>query len=176
MTEQSMLPMLIQVFAGFTKLDGRVEQDEMDSILGFLRYDYPETVYTELRQLFIDALGQKQDLEAIAETLGRDLADRGKGSSRGAALRSHQPGWNRKREPDHFLSIHDFDGGRDSEAVNIVYQLNTSDLDSLTRIGSETPEESIGNHDEEHRLETVIFSSGKLGDVPVIAISQEIRR
>ena len=52
-TEESMLPMLIEVFAGFTKLDGRAVEAEIDSILGFLRYDFPETVYTELKQLFV---------------------------------------------------------------------------------------------------------------------------
>ncbi|NNE91143.1 MAG: TerB family tellurite resistance protein, partial [Verrucomicrobiales bacterium] len=72
-TEQSMLPVLIQVFAGFTKLDGQVNESEIDSILGFLRYDYPETVYSELRELYIQALGQSQNLDAIAEDLASTL-------------------------------------------------------------------------------------------------------
>jgi len=60
-TEQTMLPVLIQVFAGFTKLDGRVDEADIDSILGFLRYDYPETVYTELRELYSGALSELHD-------------------------------------------------------------------------------------------------------------------
>ena len=71
-TGQTMLPVLIQVFAGFTKLDGRVDEGDIDSILGFLRYDYPETVYSELRQLYSKALREPQNLDQIA----RDLAGR----------------------------------------------------------------------------------------------------
>ncbi|MCG8600206.1 MAG: TerB family tellurite resistance protein [Verrucomicrobiales bacterium] len=74
-TEESMLPMLIEVFAGFTKLDGQVVEAEIDSILGFLRYDFPETVYTELRQLFMRSLRQRQDLEAIATNLADKLTN-----------------------------------------------------------------------------------------------------
>jgi hypothetical protein len=47
-----MLPVLIQVLASFTKADGVLLEEEIDSSLGFLRYDYPEAVYSELRQLF----------------------------------------------------------------------------------------------------------------------------
>jgi len=72
-TEESMLPTLIEVFAGFTKLDGQVNEAEIDSILGFLRYDFPETVYTELRQHFMNSLRRRQDLEAIAESLAGQL-------------------------------------------------------------------------------------------------------
>src|SRR5690606_38478519 len=60
-TEESMLPMLIEVFAGFTKLDGRAVEAEIDSILGCLRYDFPETVYTVLEQLFVRSLRRRQD-------------------------------------------------------------------------------------------------------------------
>ena len=51
-----MLPVLIQVLASFTKADGVLLEEEIDSSLGFLRYDYPEAVYSELRQLFRQAL------------------------------------------------------------------------------------------------------------------------
>src|SRR5881275_3316973 len=52
----NMLPVLIQVLASFTKADGVLLEEEIDSSLGFLRYDYPEAVYSELRQLFRQAL------------------------------------------------------------------------------------------------------------------------
>src|SRR5438067_297903 len=45
----NMLPVLIQVLASFTKADGVLLEEEIDSSLGFLRYDYPEAVYFELR-------------------------------------------------------------------------------------------------------------------------------
>jgi hypothetical protein len=41
-----MLPVLIQVLASFTKADGVLLEEEIDSSLGFLRYDYPEAVYS----------------------------------------------------------------------------------------------------------------------------------
>ena len=44
----NLLPLLIQVLE-LTKADGIIMEEEIDSSLGFLRYDYPETVYSELR-------------------------------------------------------------------------------------------------------------------------------
>src|SRR4026208_2154301 len=73
----NMLPVLIQVLASFTKADGVLLEEEIDSSLGFLRYDYPEAVYSELRQLFRQALYEQQDLSAMAQKLGAQLsADR----------------------------------------------------------------------------------------------------
>src|SRR5467141_5148057 len=66
----NLLPLLIQVLASFTKADGVLLEEEIDSSLGFLRYDYPETVYSELRQLFRQALYEQQDLAAMAQNLG----------------------------------------------------------------------------------------------------------
>ena len=40
------------MLASFSKADGVLLEEEIDSSLGFLRYDYPEAVYSELRQLF----------------------------------------------------------------------------------------------------------------------------
>lgn len=69
-----MLPVLIQVLASFTKADGVLLEEEIDSSLGFLRYDYPEAVYSELRQLFRQALYEQQDLAAMAQKLGLQLS------------------------------------------------------------------------------------------------------
>ncbi len=157
-----MLPMLIQVFAGFTKLDGRVDSGEIDSILGFLRYDYPETVYTELRGLFAEALRQKQNLDAIATDLGRTMPVEEKillgmqlyvlisraGIAKDSLIKFYQ-----------FMTSM----GVASEAVNIVYQLNTSDLESIDQ--PEEAPETPG--DDEHRLESVVFSSAERGDVRI---------
>ena len=65
----NLLPTLIQVLAAFTRVDGEMLEEEIDSSLGFLRYDYPEAVYSELRRLFRQALEQQQDLGAIAISL-----------------------------------------------------------------------------------------------------------
>ncbi|MDF1815390.1 MAG: ATP-binding cassette domain-containing protein [Verrucomicrobiales bacterium] len=164
-TEQSMLPMLIQVFAGFTKLDGRVESGEVDSILGFLRYDYPETVYSELRQLFIGALGESQDLEAIATKLNRDLPIEEK------VLLGVQLYVLISRagiEKENLITFYQFmtSMGVASEAVNIVYQLNTSELGNFS--GIVASDSGDGTPTDDHRLETVIFSSTTKGDVSIV--------
>lgn len=70
---QSNLPDLIHVFAAFTRVDGGIDEDEVDSILGFLRYDYPESVYGELRVRYVQALRENQDLEAMADGLAQRL-------------------------------------------------------------------------------------------------------
>src|ERR1700704_527578 len=69
----NLLPLLIQVLASFSKADGVLLEEEIDSSLGFLRYDYPEAVYSELRQLFRQALYEQQDLSAMAQKLGAQL-------------------------------------------------------------------------------------------------------
>lgn len=71
--EASLLPLLIQVLAGFSKYDGQVIEEEVDSALGLLRHEYPEAVYSDLRAKFRDALGQQQDLNAMAVRLAREL-------------------------------------------------------------------------------------------------------
>ncbi len=59
----NLLPLLIQVLAAFSKTAGNEAlEEEIDSSLGFLRYDYPEAVYSDLRKLFRQALNEQQDL------------------------------------------------------------------------------------------------------------------
>src|SRR3954468_10827072 len=70
----NLLPLLIQVLAGFSKADGVLLEEEIDSSLGFLRYDYPEAVYSELRALFRQALYEQQDLGAMAQKLSTQLS------------------------------------------------------------------------------------------------------
>jgi len=149
-----MLPFLIQVFAGFTKLDGRVNEAEIDSILGFLRYDYPETVYSELRQLYIGALREAQDLDEIAQDLAKRLPVEEK-ILLGVQLyvlisRAGLP-------KENLITFYQFMTtlGVASEAINIVYQLNTRE--------SGDPEEAI--NEGEQPLETITIARRKPADV-----------
>ncbi len=68
-TPQPLLPMLIRVYAGFTKLDGDANEEEIESSLAFMRHDYPEAVYSELLTHYRDALREPQDLDSIADHL-----------------------------------------------------------------------------------------------------------
>ena len=70
----NLLPLLIRVLACFSKLDGRILEEEIDSILGFLRHDYPETVYSELRKQFRQALNEQPDLDSMAGKLNAELS------------------------------------------------------------------------------------------------------
>ena len=88
----NLLPLLIQVLASFSKADGVLLEEEIDSSLGFLRYDYPEAVYSELRQLFRQALYEQQDLSAMAQKLSVAAEHRAQDHARRAALRSDLAG------------------------------------------------------------------------------------
>ena len=70
----NLLPLLIQVLAAFTKADGEIAEEEIDSSLGFLRNDYPEAVYSELRKLFRQALNEQHDLMAMGAKLSAQLS------------------------------------------------------------------------------------------------------
>lgn len=72
--EQNLLPLLVQVLAAFAKAEGEIDEEEIDSALGFLRHDNPEAVYSELRRQFREALGQQQDVNAMGERLGQSLS------------------------------------------------------------------------------------------------------
>jgi len=169
-TEESMLPMLIEVFAGFTKLDGRVVEAEIDSILGFLRYDFPETVYAELKQLFIRSLRRRQDLEAIASDLSGKLPFEDK-VLLGVQLyvlisRAGLP-------KENLITFYQFMTtlGVASEAINIVYQLNTSELSQLSKSESLSTDSRGGS--DSHRLESLVLSTGELGDITIATSDDE---
>lgn len=168
-TEESMLPMLIEVFAGFTKLDGRAVEAEIDSILGFLRYDFPETVYTELKQLFVRSLRRRQDLDAIASNLAGTLPLEDK-VLLGVQLyvlisRAGLP-------KENLITFYQFMTtlGVASEAINIVYQLNTSELSQL---GSGGGLDGRGGSGENHRLESLILSTKEPADVTIATAEDE---
>src|SRR4051794_27902646 len=72
-TFHTMLSVLMGVVAGFSKIDGEVAEEEIDSSLGFMRYDYPEAIYSELRRIYFEALQKHQDVSARARDLARTL-------------------------------------------------------------------------------------------------------
>src|ERR1700716_3701018 len=122
----NLLPLLIQVLASFSKADGVLLEEEIDSSLGFLRYDYPEAVYSELRQLFRQALYEEQDLAAMAQKLGAQLsADRK--IMLGVQLYDliSQAGLKQEQVVAFYSFMSQL--GMAAQAIDIVYQLNASE-------------------------------------------------
>src|SRR5258708_28608326 len=122
----NLLPLLIQVLASFSKADGVLLEEEIDSSLGFLRYDYPEAVYSELRQLFRQALYEQQDLGAMAQKLSVQLsADRK--IMLGVQLYDliSQAGLKQEQVGQFYSFMSQL--GMAADAVDILYQLNASE-------------------------------------------------
>ncbi len=69
-----LLPIIIRVYAGFSTLDGGASEEEIESSLGFMRHDYPESMYSQLRELYSEALRQPQDLQSMAADLAGQLS------------------------------------------------------------------------------------------------------
>src|SRR6201986_293422 len=122
----NLLPLLIQVLASFTKADGVIMEEEIDSSLGFLRYDYPEAVYSELRQLFRQALYEQQDLAAMAQNLGLQLSTERK-IMLGVQLYDliSQAGLKQEQVVQFYSFMSQL--GMAAQAIDIVYQLNASE-------------------------------------------------
>lgn len=123
-TANSMLPVLIKVFAGFSKVDGQIDEHDIDSSLGFLRYDYPKAVYSELRELYSQALKQSQNLEEIAAELA-DVLSRDQKVLLGVQLYvliSRGVQLHREQLVDFYLFMTTL--GVASEAIDLVYQLS----------------------------------------------------
>nr|MDQ2868809.1 ATP-binding cassette domain-containing protein [Verrucomicrobiota bacterium] len=122
----NLLPLLIQVLASFSKADGVLLEEEIDSSLGFLRYDYPEAVYSQLRQLFRQALYEQQDLGAMAQKLAAQLsADRK--IMLGVQLYDliSQAGLKQEQVVQFYSFMSQL--GMAAQAIDIVYQLNASE-------------------------------------------------
>src|ERR1041384_1244982 len=148
----NLLPVLIQVLASFTKADGVLLEEEIDSSLGFLRYDYPEAVYSELRQLFRQALYEQQDLAAMAQKLSSQL-----GTDRKIMLGVQlydlisQAGLKQEQVVAFYSFMSQL--GMAAQAIDIVYQLNASeDSDQQVYQRGASPLEAIsfggnGNYD-----------------------------
>lgn len=141
----SMLPVLMEVFAGFSNLDSIVVEEEIDSILGFLRYDYPEAIYSELRRIYFEALQKEHDLSARARELNKTLSNEQK-ILLGVQLyllisRSEN---SRQQLVEYYLFMTNL--GIAAQAIDIVYQLNTEERpsdDQDPRIKSAQPFENI---------------------------------
>jgi ABC transport system ATP-binding/permease protein len=139
----NLLPLLIQVLASFSKADGVLLEEEIDSSLGFLRYDYPETVYSELRQLFRQALYEQQDLSAMAQKLGAQLSTERK-IMLGVQLYDliSQAGLKQEQVVAFYSFMSQL--GMAAQAIDIVYQLNASeDSDSSIYQRGASPLESL---------------------------------
>src|SRR4051794_28057433 len=121
----NLLPLLIQVLAAFSKVDGVVLEEEIDSSLGFLRYDYPEAVYSELRKLFRQALNEQQDLMEMAQKLAIEL-----GPDRKIMLgvQLYDLITKTQSKPEQITKFYAFMSqlGMAAQAIDIVYQLNAS--------------------------------------------------
>ncbi len=122
----NLLPRLIQVLAAFSKNDGQVLEEEIDSSLGFLRYDYPEAVYSELRKLFRQALNEQQDLSAMALKLAGQLTNERK-IMLGVQLYDliSKAGMDQKQVVSYYGFMAQL--GMAAQAIDIVYQLNAAD-------------------------------------------------
>lgn len=125
-TANTMLPVLMEVFAGFSKIDGAVMEEEIDSSLGFMRYDYPEAIYSELRRIYFDALQKHQDLSARARELSKTLTMEQK-VLLGVQLyllisRSDN---SRQQLVEFYLFMTNL--GIAAQAIDIVYQLNAEE-------------------------------------------------
>src|SRR3954453_21647925 len=139
----NLLPLLIQVLASFSKADGVLLEEEIDSSLGFLRYDYPEAVYSELRQLFRQALYEQQDLGAMAQKLSEKL-----GADRKIMLGVQlydlisQAGLKQEQVVAFYSFMSQL--GMAAQAIDIVYQLNASeDADASIYQRGASPLESV---------------------------------
>src|SRR6267143_1403109 len=122
----NLLPLLIQVLASFSKADGVLLEEEIDSSLGFLRYDYPEAVYSELRQLFRQALYEQQDLTAMAQKLSVQLSTERK-IMLGVQLYDliSQAGLKQEQVVQFYSFMSQLVMA--AQAIDIVYQLNASE-------------------------------------------------
>lgn len=162
-TRNTMLPVLIEVFAGFSKIDGEVEEEEIDSSLGYLRYDYPEAIYSELRRLYSEALSKEQDLTTRAKELAKTLSMEQK-ILLGVQLYlliSHSTS-NRRQMVEFYLFMTNL--GIAAQAIDIVYQLNAGDKPAQD-------EQFIGKGTQP--LETLRIASQKPCDVLLRSISGE---
>ena len=152
---RNLLPLLIQVLAGFSKVDGRYLEEEIDSSLGFLRYDYPEAVYSELRSHFRKALDEPQDLSGMAKRLAQEL-----GQDRKIMLGVQLYDLIAKAgmQQEQVIAYYSFMSqlGMAAQAIDIVYQLNVADAadDSVYQRGTSP-------------LESIVFGDSPTSDVPI---------
>ncbi|MFO1482020.1 MAG: ABC transporter permease [Verrucomicrobiaceae bacterium] len=159
-TENTMLPVLIEVFAAFSKLDGNIEEEEVESSLGYLRYDYPEAIYADVRRLYFEALQKPQDLTKRAKELGLKLSQEQKvllGVQLYLLISRAQH--NQRQMVEFYLFMTNL--GIAAQAIDIVYQLNA---------GDRPPEEGFASKSGQ-MLETLRIGSTKNCDVLLRSLS-----
>ena len=160
----NLLPLLIQVLAAFSKGGAEVLEEEIDSSLGFLRHDFPEAVYSELRKLFRHALQEQHDLGAMAQKLAAQL-DTDQKIMLGVQLYDliARAGMDRRQLVEFYSFMTQL--GMAAQAIDIVYQLSSSD----------TPDSSV--YQSGHSpLESVSFgASGKKEDVVLKSLHNDER-
>src|SRR5438552_12085268 len=159
----NMLPVLIQVLASFTKADGVLLEEEIDSSLGFLRYDYPEAVYSELRGLFQKALNEPQDLAHMAKRLAEEMPQDRK-IMLGVQLYDliAKAGMQQEQVIAYYSFMSQL--GMAAQAIDIVYQLNAS----------ESADPSIYQKGTSP-LESIVFGSGSTADVQLKELGRDER-
>jgi len=159
----NLLPLLIQVLASFSKADGVLLEEEIDSSLGFLRYDYPEAVYSELRKLFRQALYEQQNLGAMAQKLAAQLSTERK-IMLGVQLYDliSQAGLKQEQVVAFYSFMSQL--GMAAQAIDIVYQLNASeDSDPSVFQRGASP------------LESVSFGNNGMSDVVLKSLNETDR-
>jgi hypothetical protein len=119
------LPLLIQVLATFMSTDGVILEEDIDSSLDFLRHDYPEASYSELRQLFRQTLYEQQNLAVMAQTVGAQLSPERK-FMLGVQLYDVISRAGLKQE--RVVALYSFMSqiGMATELIDIVYKINAS--------------------------------------------------
>lgn len=153
--ENNMLPLLIKVYACFAKSDGIIADEEVDYTLDFLRYDYPESFYSELASSYRKELSNAHNIDDIAKNLSSHLSDEEKILlgvqlyvliSR-TGLTEDKLGFFRK-----FMT----DMGVVNQAINFVYQLRSDELKI---------ENKSNFNNKKSILEVLTFGNNKKNDV-----------
>lgn len=155
---------LIRVFAGFSKAEGAVLEDDIDSTLGFLRHDFTEAIYSELQEIFSKVLREAQDLDQIAQELAQQLSLEEK-ILLGVQLYVLISRAEAKQEQ--LVSFYRFmtNLGVASEAIDIVYQLDRDGASS-----KKPSDKTIASP-----LEAIQVASAKPADLILRALSPESR-
>ncbi|GAA5132362.1 hypothetical protein GCM10023213_00390 [Prosthecobacter algae] len=161
-TRNSMLPVLIEVFAGFSKLDGEVEEEEIESSLGYLRYDYSGAIYADMRRLYFEALQQPQDLAQRAKELSNELTMEQKILlCVQLYLLISSSLTNQRQMVEFYLFMTNL--GIAAQAIDIVYQLNAGDKPTEEDFASKSGQP----------LETLRVGSGDACDVLLRSLSAD---
>jgi ABC-type multidrug transport system ATPase subunit len=161
----NLLPVLIQVLAAFSKTAGtEALEDEIDSSLGFLRYDFPEAVYSDLRKLFRQALHEQQDLQVMAQKLAGEMTTERKVM---LGVQLYDLICRAGLEQQQVVAFYEFmtQLGMASQAIDIVYQLNASgeDTDKTVFQQGQSP------------LESLSFGAGRAADVVLKGLKDDER-